>query len=259
MTFRGRDLPRYWPILFVLDCLGTLRNNFHLQKILYLAQVEHHIPIPYTFALEDYGPYSRAVKADFISLASAGWIDLDYAEGWILRITEEGRKAARNTLAAIDDRVLKEFRVCVDRWSRKGLYDLRRYVYAKHVPSKETYLEKKEDLRLLADTLMTRFDDYPTTANKVLVAGALDYARAALEKEQIKDAAQRNHFLWAVSRLLDHIGIIYDETSTKPALLRDLRLAQVREDLDEFQAVCEQYQILPLLYDDSADLAHLIR
>lgn len=259
MTTRHFDPPRYWPILFILNSVGTLRNNFHLQKILYLAQVEHHIPIPYTFVLEDYGPYSRTVKADFISLASAGLIDLDYGEGWVLRITDNGRKIIREICDAMDKKTLKGFSLCIDKWSRKGLPALREYVYAKHLPSGETYLERKEDLFHLADTLITNLDTYPISSNKLLLIGALDYSRVALEREQIRDVAQRNHFLSAAAQLLDQIGIIYDETSMKPALLRELRLAQFREDFDHFQDVCEQYQVLPAIYDDRTDLANLIR
>jgi len=259
MTARIHDLPRHWPILFVLDQVGTLRNNFHLQKILYLAQVEHHVPIPYTFALKDYGPYSRTVKADFIDLSSVGLIELQYGDGWIFRITDQGRAAAQQICAVVDKSVLEEFRKCVEKWSRKGLYELKRYVYGKHLLTEETYMEEREDLSVLAETLMHQLDAYPTSSNKLLIQGALDYARTAIGKEKISDPAQRNHFLRAVARLIEQGSTICTATSTNPTVLRDLRLAQLRDDFNQFQEICEQYQILPSLYDENTDLLTLLR
>ncbi len=258
MTSRSRDLPRYWPILFVLDCVGTLRNNFHLQKILYLAQVEHNVPISYTFVLEDYGPYSRAVKADFISLASAGLIDLEYGDGWVLKITENGRKVVKGVYAALDEKVLKEFKVCVEKWSRKGLHELKRYVYKEHLPSNEAYFESREDFTELTNALMKHLARYPTSSNKLLVMGALDYVTTALGREQLQDPAQRNHFLRTAVRLIDQVSNIFDETSENHAVLRELMLAQLKDDFDHFQQVSEQYHVLPSLYDENVDLAALI-
>jgi len=259
MSLWNRRVPRYWPILFILDCAGTLRNNFHLQKILYLAQVERHIPIPYAFVRETYGPYSRAVKADFITLANDGLIDLRYGVGWVFTITDKGRKAIREMCMTLDEKVLKEFRACVDEWSRRSLHDLKRYIYEKHLPSKEAYLEEKADLAILAETLMASFESYPISSNRLVLVGDLDYVIAAFGKEKIGDPVHGNHFLRAAARLLDHLDNLFAETSTKPTILRELSLAQLREDFDQFQETCQLYHVLPPLYDESTDLADLIR
>jgi len=259
MTLRTHDLPRYWPILFVLDQVGTLRNNFHLQKILYLAQVEHRVSIPYTFALDDYGPYSRTVKADFMSLSSAGLIELQYGDGWIFRITNEGRAVARRICAMVDKDLLEEFRQCVDKWSRKGFYELKRYVYGKHILTDKAYAEEKSDLSVLAETLISQLDTYPTSSNKLLIHGVLDYAKTALGKEKINDPVQRNHFLRAVARLIEDGSAICTATTTNPTVLRELGLAQLRDDFNQFQDICEQYSVLPSLYGENTDLLALLR
>lgn len=255
----NRELPRYWPILFVLDCAGTLRNNFHLQKILYLAQVEHHIPIPYTFIRETYGPYSRAIKADFISLASEGLINLEYGPGWVFTITSRGRDVIKTICALLDEKTHKAFRACVEKWSRKGLHELRQYIYDKHLPSEEVYLQVRTESRDLARTLMDQVAEYPTSSNKLLLMGMLDYTAVALDKEALKDPAQRNHVLRAALQLIDRISDIYDETNANRKVLAELGLGTLRENFDHFQEVCEQYRILPSLYDENVDLAALIR
>jgi hypothetical protein len=258
MLHRNSELPRYWPILFVLDCAGTLRNNFHLQKILYLAQVEHHVPMEYKFSLETYGPYSRAIKADFISLASEGLINLDYWTGWVFAITDKGRERMRAIFAQLDETHLKAFRDCIERWRRKGLRELMRYVYEKHLPTDEAYLQLKAECLDLASTLMNHIAEYPTSSNRLLLTGILDYVDAALNKEQLVDPVHRNHFVRAAVDLVDDVSTLYDETNLRPELLKELGLGSLRGGFEHFQQVCEQYGILPSLYDEKADLAALI-
>jgi|GEM_PF-1100482 len=253
-----KELPRYWAILFALDYLGEIYNNFNLQKYLFLAQREAHVPMEYVFSKNDYGPYCSNIKQDAMLLDTKGFIKMSFGLGWEFRLTDRGREMYKKIIKLIPPDVHNSFIRVLHKYGSYSRVALGEYVYKNYMKSLEEIEELKRQLIVEGDFLITNFQNLEASSNTFFLLGTVDYCKIALKKEQLRDEVQKGHLVSVIERYIEKINDFQECLDEKLNILSDISLNCLTEDFGYLQDICKGYAVLPALDDENLDLADLI-
>lgn len=241
------ELPRYWPILYILSKVKCLHDNFFLQKYIYLAKVEGKVPIRYTFTKEDYGPYTIGIKHDFLYLSSIGLIDATFDYRWTFKLREAGKEWIRENYRHIPptwrnaiDKVLKDFR-------NMSMFGLANYIYKNHIRSLEQDRQLKEEVMDDCTRLLEKCSEFPPSHNSLLLRGSLDYLLAALDGDASLDSVQRDQLLQFARGYLENVGETLEIINGNQNLVADLDLKDLEEDFGVIEDMCAELGIMDRL------------
>lgn len=254
------NLPRCWPILFVLDELDEIQGHFYLQKYIYLAKVEGQIPIDYEFIKEDYGPYSISIKSDAFSLDSKGLIEMFYDSGrWIFQITDKGRFVTERILENVTEDYINTFKEVLSKFTNHSLSQLKNHVYSNHIRSEEDNFKLKLQIYSYIKDLMDYLENEDVNRNSAFLLGSLDYCLIALEQEDLDDPVKKDNLFAQIQSYSTKIEEIIDLISNKPDILIYLDIKECQERFEYLQdIVSNELNVIPRLDDENFDIEFLL-
>lgn len=237
-------LPRNWPVLLAIDQLGTLHSNFRLQKLVFLCKAEGKLPIEYNFTKHDFGPYDRTIKNDAITLGTMGLAEVRRNGSWHFQVTTSGKKRAENIRKQLKPVYRRRFEEILKKYAAMSVFDLSSYVYKKFIHTQdESELAKRELLRQ-AKACLEEFAVFPPNRNVMFVRASLAYSVEVLERERIKDVAQKGFLLGLFNDFVEDIGKLFDQCKNNPEVLAELDIADLKDTFDEvIQESCAQLKI----------------
>ncbi len=255
-----KDLPRCWPILFLLDELDEIQGHFYLQKYIYLAKVEGKIPMDYAFVKEDYGPYSISIKSDALLLDKKGLIKMFNDSGrWIFKLTSKGKLVTEKILENIPESNIQSFREILTKFKNLSLYQLKDHVYQTHIRTEEENNMLKNQIYSYIKELMHNFDKMEVNRNSVFILGSLDYCLMVLENENIDDSVKKDLLLTQIYSYSNKIKELNDLIYNKPKILIDLDIKDYEELFDYLQdIVSRELEIIPRLDDEDFNIESFI-
>jgi uncharacterized protein YwgA len=253
------ELPKYWPILYVLYRLKRICNSFALQKYLYLAKVDGNAPIEYIFVEDYYGPCCSSIKQDVISLGDQGYIKVSFENGWVFEITEDGVKQVEDFINAVPVEVQKSFNYILEKYSALSMVKLRDYMCDRHIKPKpgEEYEQLKKQLLIEIDLLLSKFSHCESNGNSLFIRGSIDYCLLVLKRENLDDI-QKSNLLTIISGYLKKIMTLKEFIRANPELLGHLCLNDLKEEFELTQEACAEYKVVPALFDENIDLSTFI-
>ena len=252
-------LPKYWSILYALYRLKKICNSFELQKYLYLAKVDGNAPIEYTFIEDYYGPCCSSIKQEAISLGDQGYIKVSSENGWVFEITEDGVKQVEDFIHGVPVEVQKSFDQILVEYTSLSVVKLRDYVCNRHIKPepREEYEHLKKQLFAEIDLLLNVFAHFESNGNTLFIRGSIDYCLLVLKRETLDDI-QKNNLLTIINGYIKKIMILRELTRENPEILRYVCLNDLKEDFELTQEACDEYNVLPALFDEDVDLSAFI-
>ncbi len=254
------NLPRCWPILFVLDELDEIQGHFYLQKYIYLAKVEGQIPIDYDFIKEDYGPYSISIKSDAFSLDKKGLIEMSNDSGkWIFQITDNGRSVTKKILENVTEEHINLFKEVLSQFRTHSLSQLKNHVYSNHIRSDHDNFKLKRQIYSHIKDLMNYLKNIDVNRNSAFILGSLDYCLIALEQEDLEDPIKKDYLFTQIQYYSTKIEEIIYLISNKPDILIHLDTTECQEHFEYLQdIVSNELKVIPRLDDENFDIELLL-
>ncbi|MCL5985437.1 MAG: hypothetical protein M1371_02600 [Actinobacteria bacterium] len=242
------QLPRYWPILYILHKLKAVYGNFYIQKYIYLAKVEGNIPIKYSFLKDNYGPYTVEIKNDFTELSKMGLIEVIFGYFttygcWSLKIKDAGEKWIIENINSIPggwqekiDEILKKYR----SWPMWKLSD---YIYKERIRTLEHDKQIIEDVINDCQILITRTVKLAPSHNAFLLQGSLDLITRLLEKiETVDDPIKRDQILQNIRYYLEEIGETLTIIGRNEQIISELNLNDLEEKFSFIEEIYEELE-----------------
>lgn len=254
------NLPRCWPILFVLDELDEIQGHFYLQKYIYLAKVEGQIPIDYEFIKEDYGPYSITIKSDAFFLNKKDLIEMEYDSGrWIFRITEQGKFVVKRILENVNESNINRFKDVLSEFRNYSLSRLKKHVYSNHIRSEEDNIKLKVQIYSYIKELIDYLETEDVNRNSAFLLGSLDYCLIALEQENLDDPVKKDILFTQIQSYSTKVMEIIDLISNKPDILIYLDIKEFQERFEYLQdIISNELKVIPRLDDENFDIELLL-
>lgn len=251
-----KDLPRCWPILFLLEELDEIQGHFYLQKYIYLAKVEGKVPINYAFVKDEYGPYSISIKSDAFILHEKGLIEMFNDSGrWIFKLTDKGKLVTEKILENIPKSNIQSFKGILAKFKNYSLYQLKNHVYNNHIRSEDENNMLKNQIYVYIKELMHYFDKVEVNKNSVFILGSLDYCLMVLENEDINDSIKKDLLLAQIYSYCTKIKDLSDLIYNKPEILIYLDIKDYEELFDYLQdIVSQELEIMPRLDDENFNI-----
>ena len=256
-----RKIPkRTWILLYLLYKLGRIPTAIKLQKLVFLLQTEGRVG-DYRFFEHHYGPYSRELDMDTISLSkSLKLMRTEIIEGanypyFLYSITHEGRKFVDNIVKKkVDKAILERALNIIKKYGSKTHWEVQEYVYKNYVISEETFEELyphlKDDLISLGIVWKERYaDDCPAS---FFILAIVEYATKVLAKvKQKDDAVLRGVCTASISELtakLVDLTSTCQTTEKCPFSLKGL-ISEVSDYINFIDHYCSQHDILENILD----------
>jgi len=256
-----RNIPkRAWVTLYLLHKLGRIPTAIKLQKLVFLLQTEGRVG-DYRFFKRHYGPYSRELDMDTMSLSkSLKLMRTEIVEGmnypyYLYSITPEGRKFVENVVKKkIDKEILERASSIIKKYGSMNHWELQEYVYRNYVISEESfkklYPHLKDDLVSMNILWKERYaDDCPAS---FFILAIVDYATKVLAKvKQKDDAVLRGVCIASVSELtakLVDLTSTCQTTEKCPFSLKGL-ISKVSDYINFIDHYCSQHDILENILD----------
>ncbi len=252
------NVPKYWPILYVLYRKKRICNSFDIQKDLYLAKMAGNAPIEYAF-VDDYcgRPCCTSIKQDAISLADQGYVNVSFENEWIFEITEEGVKKVEDFIDKLPVEVRKSFDYILEEYGSLPMVKLRDYLYGWHsrLVAPEEHEQLKRQLLDETELLLSEFSCAESNGNSLFLRGSIDYCMLILKRENLDDTTQKDNLLTFVDGYIRKILLLKEITRGNTEILRHICLNDFKEDFELIQEASMVYDVLPALYEEDVDLA----
>jgi len=250
-------------LLFVLSELGQVATGLKLQKLVFQVQNRAKIPKGYRYFRHYYGPYSRELDIDTITLAKQGLIkreELHGARYAYLRfeITPLGRAHFEKLLSELTPEGVERMREVLNEYKGYDHYHLVELVYRqwKIDEPDRLCLETESiarDLEAVGDFWETLY--FPDCPAITFFLAFIDYCRDALSKLRlVDDPVVRSVLVSACRELHERLANIAQVCSkqevcpleAQEGLCRtpDPSLIEVFDFIEDF---CERNGILPRL------------
>lgn len=255
----AENLPRYWPILFVVGNAGDFLTHFHLQKTIYLLKVEGRVPIRYKFGKDAYGPYDLEIKSDAIDLEQMGLLSMMWERaGWKFRVLPRGREQILQMEQILGDRESQRLKQIVRKYCFRSVANLAQYIYAQHIKTTGEHRVTRDELSARAQQLLRKVETYPPSRNRHLLAGGVDYCHLALQREQLHDPVHRDQLYRAITAILEEASAIVEVAGKDTQALEHISLDGFEETFNYCKKAVEDLGVLPDLSSDDADWSVLV-
>jgi hypothetical protein len=248
------NLPRYWPALFVAGHSGEFLTHFHLQKTIYLLKVECRVPISYKFAKDTHGPYDVEIKSDAHDLSEKGLLAMQWeGRGWKFHLTAVGADELLLVEKVIGSSEVQKLKRTVQKYCYLPIAKLEEYVYKNHVCSKGQHATAKSDLLRRADSLLRAYEEYPTSRNQLVVSGAIDFCKVALEHEHLTDVVHQDQIRRATEAVLAEATALLDLNKADREALQHFSLDGFEETFHYCRQIAQDLGVLPDLFSEDSD------
>lgn len=245
------QLPRYWPILYILDRISAETCHFFLQKNIFLSKVEAKFPVKYTFSKHEHGPYCIDIKADAKDLDTRGLISMKWDSSfnrWQFSIKEAGKVELKRLNADIPEKWFKKINNVLDRYHDYSITDLEKIVYKKYVKEKKETDGVLNNVRENIQKTLNQFKDYAPSYNLFLLSGSLEYCLLAIDNvEDNKDIVQRNYFISVIYDYVSKVVEIGSMVAQNPDCLNELDLRDEEDTFYLIQQICKEISDFPSL------------
>jgi hypothetical protein len=257
---------RAYILLFVLSHVSAVYTELKLQKLVFQVQNEAKISGGYRYFKHYYGPYSRELAIDTLTLINQGLIQRETAIGReypysIFRISDRGKAYFnQSVLPKLPSKNSERMRPIVDKYSRYTPHDLAETVYKQweieepgKIDSEIRALET--DLHTVSSFWETQY--FPECPAVTYYLAFIEYSQDALRKIiTVEDPVVKSVLLSACLELNQRLGSIAEVCSRKsecPARVEqdlcrnpDPSVYEVFGFIEDF---CERQKILPKLWN----------
>ncbi|MEA3515288.1 MAG: hypothetical protein U9R34_07445 [Nanoarchaeota archaeon] len=192
--FENKDL-----LIFSLLTFKREIGQTESHKFMFLAFAESHIELPFKFAKNKYGPFSRALQTEIEDIQDKGLIEItpkpvhDYSKK-IIVLSSKGKKKLREEYEEIE-KISHKLKRIFEQYSDYNATALVKYCYneymlrskGKKILEWETERKSKiNELNLLNRSLMNEFSNLEYNENKkILICTSLDYISKILENPML--------------------------------------------------------------------------
>ncbi|MGQ9640328.1 MAG: hypothetical protein ACUVUB_07805 [Candidatus Bathyarchaeia archaeon] len=251
-------------LLFVLNHLGEVITELKLQKLVFQVQSEAKIPGGYRYFKHYYGPYSKELSIDTVTLMNRGLIEKRVKTGrnypyWIYRITDEGKGYFKElVLPSMTSKSIERMRSILDKYSKYNHYELAEIVYhewkIKEFGSLDLEIQELErDLQATTSFWETIY--LPECPNITHFLAFLEYSQEALMKaSSTKDSVVKSVLARACRELTDKLERTAHLCSKREMCLMKIEKGlcktsdpSIYEIFDFIEDFCKRQGILPKL------------
>jgi hypothetical protein len=257
---------RAYILLFVLSQLKAVYTELKLQKLVFQVQNKAKISGGYRYFKHYYGPYSRELTIDALTLINQGLIQRETVLGReypysVFRISERGKAYfEESVLPKLPSANSERMRLIVDEYSQYTPHALAEAVYKQWEIEQPSKIDSETraletDLHTMSSFWETQY--FPECPAVTYYLAFIEYSQDALEKVvATRDPVTKSVLLNACSELNQKLGGIAEVCSKKsecPAVVeRDLCRnpdPSVYEVFGFIEDFCERQKILPKLWD----------
>jgi hypothetical protein len=257
---------RAYILLFVLSHVSAVYTELKLQKLVFQVQNEAKISAGYRYFKHYYGPYSRELAIDTLTLINQGLVHRETVVGReypysIFRITDRGKTYFnQSVLPNLSSKNVERMRPIVDKYNGYTPHDLAEAVYRRwqiEEPSKidSEIVALETDLNTVRNFWETQY--FPDCPAITYYLAFIEYSQDALQKATtIKDPVVKSVLLSACLEMNQKLGGIAEVCSKKgecPARVEqdlcrnpDPSIYEVFGFIEDF---CQRQKILPKLWD----------
>ena len=92
-----KTLPEPLKVLKVIANYGEIKGLLTLHRIIYTLQSKNAVDLNYRFLKYSFGPYSKELEEDLMTLKHLGLIDVEERKGGaVVKLTKRGAEVVKN-------------------------------------------------------------------------------------------------------------------------------------------------------------------
>ncbi len=241
------EIPRYWPILYILSQLTKLEIYRRLQYLIYIAH-RQGLSATYDFILSNGNLVSPQIKLDLEFMEKKGLIKAIFHNIWVFEITRRGNSYAQRTFKLVPKRQ--------QRIMSKVLSESKDMSYSKMFEKLTEELSvKAEDLNyklsnisLDMQVLKYSLKSSLPSHNLLLLIGSLDYVKDAAKRIKSTDNVKKE-IPFILSEYIKKLEAVVSLTGKNPEALGNMDLSYIAEDFELLQKVCLEAGMLSQLQE----------